>query len=130
MFDSQATSWLTHARLTDVDAYDRARAAGIPIVKSPPRSHSYEMGTAEQQLAAIYELLQNLIHVSARASGKPKIRRWPSPVTAAEIAESREARAAYDDLMADIVSVSPDEFAGLQAQAEQEAQYRRDHRQN
>lgn len=67
------------------------------------------MDEQTQILAACFQLLQQLVKVTARDK-KYKPKPWPAPETAAEIIKRQDADRGYDDLMSEIVFLPQDEF--------------------
>lgn len=84
-FETNPRSWLEWGKANDVDRFREARRAG-KLTKGKPRVETFEMGQAEQLLAAIYVLMQQQIHVTAQKGAKhPKRfrgRPWTSVTTA------------------------------------------------
>ena len=67
------------------------------------------MDEQTQILAACFQLLQQLVKVTARDK-KYKPKPWPTPETAADIIKRQDADKGYNDLMSEIVFLPQEEF--------------------
>lgn len=89
--------------------YRAAKGAGATGVARKHRPQSFEMSEQAQIQAGMFQLLQQLIKVTARDK-KYRPKGWPMPETAADIVGREQADQGYIDLMNEIVFVEQDEF--------------------
>ncbi|RZT87456.1 hypothetical protein EV383_4380 [Pseudonocardia sediminis] len=109
MLDRRSDSYLRWAKLRDVEVYEAAAEAGLLQTKQH-RPETFEMGEQTQILAALFQLLQQNIHVTSGSRKKSRAKPWPTPETAADIVKRRAAHQAFDQLMEELVFVPQEEF--------------------
>lgn len=108
ILEKRSDSYLTWARQRDVDVYRAASRSG-PATSRQHRPQSFEMSEQAQIQAAQFQLLQQLIKVTARDK-KYKPKAWPMPETAAEIVKREDADQGYENLMSEIRFLPREEF--------------------
>lgn len=118
--------WVSAARATDVEVYRAARDAG-KIARRKPATDPIEWGTTNQQLSALLDLTQQLIHAvyvhqTDKARTKARVNHWPAPLSAEQMVKAAESREVFDHLEQNVIRAVPaDEYARLIAEAAADA---------
>lgn len=103
-FQDSSKSHLSAAMARDIDLY----AAQLDENGKPPEGRPFkppltEVGTTENILMAIYEMLQIVAHRAGNSKGKAKVTPFPRPDAAAALYQRHQEKLAEEDLLSLVV---------------------------